>query len=246
MSILPGLIMGFMGEGVGGLRNLVFIAGGGEDGNIPDETQAGDLLIVHEFTMKAAGTRTPSGYTKIYQGPTNDFSVGGYGARLEIFAKIAAGTEGDNTFPDDPNTVDIGSGGGEGGGGGPVYVDISTARFVSLFRPDGGLASFDATTYGTQQQRTNGNPSAQTQVLAGGAYPIMVLAMFASTGTPDRSWSPAKDSDRLFDVGDIFIQRAYFGWKFMKVTDLADVTVDTGDNGSGNTLYSAYMRFNYP
>lgn len=98
------------------------------------------------------------------------------------------------------------------------------------FRADKAITS--AAGFDYEAIYTNADPSAQTVNASGGTAPIIVVG-YSGNGT--LTLSPTEDGS--VDSGF----SAYRSWKIY-LSSPSDTTVDTSDNGSGNTLQSCYFE----
>lgn len=181
---------------------------------LPNDIQAGDLIVVYDFAQSSASppptTVVPSGFTSLIN--ANDGNIN----RLILSAKIA-----------------------EAGDAGAVRTgmdSLAETKLVVTFRGDVPISQFSFAS--PNSQITTGNPTSQSVTAASGLVPLIVLAAYFVDGgaVSPRTFSPAKDGEvNATTVGDHWL-----AWKIYNSSP-ADTTVDMDDEGTFNGLLSCYI-----
>ena len=181
---------------------------------LPASIIAGDLILYGNWARNFSGgasPNTPAGYTTILD---RDDLVNGTSSRCNVWYKIAAGTEGG------------GNPGGTNGG-------VENQRWALVFRGDSPIVSVNvgSTNYG----QSDGDPASQNCTASGGVPPLVVVAGYRSSGNvTTRSFSPAEDTV-ISPSGISYVKDKIYN------AAPADVSVDMGDDGNSNTLWSTFI-----
>lgn len=198
---------------------LTFVAGefssNSDTVNAPSGLQAGDLLIMMDWARDSGAlptTAIPTGFTAVTGG--NFTSTASGNNRMIASYGISDGTETSFT--------------------GMAPGDSNTEKVILAFRPDQPINAVVTSTPLTQG--TTGNPTAQVVTASGGTPPLVVLGMYASSGTIDvRTMTPTKTGEVGTATESGYI--AYANYNSSPV----DTTVDMNDEGAMNMMESFYL-----
>jgi hypothetical protein len=183
----------------------------------PATINAGDLLILIDRADTELSTPptdvTPSGFTQILtQTVTNgvDFAI-----RLSVSRKIADGTEDGSTITG-------------------MAGENQDYKILYQFRASfGAISSFSTST--PTQEGTTGNPAQQTVAASGGTEPVLGIAVWAASGTPDpRTTSITPDHE-------ITVNIRLVAHDYVQNTSPADYTIDMDDE-TDNILAGFYLH----
>lgn len=176
---------------------------------LPASIIAGDVIFYGNWARNFSGgasPATPTGYTTILD---RDDLVNGTSSRCNVWAKIAAGTEGG------------GNPGGTNGG-------TENERWALVFRGSRPVASLTVTSLNYEQ--TDGDPGDQT--VTPGVPPMIILAGYRASGNvTTRGFSPAEDTV-ISPSGIAYVKSKIYSGAG------ASHTMSMGDDGTSNTLWS--------
>jgi hypothetical protein len=180
---------------------------------LPGGILASDLIVLLDYATNSSGlptSVTPVGFTNL----TNTPQTGGI-RRVMVSAKIADGTEGGTSITGMNGTS-------------------QNRKGCLIFRGDAPPAT--VTGGGGTFEFTLNAPTNQAQNVSGFAVPVVVLAMYASTGSvTTRGMSPAKDGE-ISQVSNQW----YLAWKIYN-TSPANTTISQSDDGS-NGMFSSFFQ----
>lgn len=215
MSILPGL-MPVIFSGIGTLSFFGSATSTAETVTAPANINAGDLLILSDYSYKDLGVPTeviPTGFTKI-TGANN--SGGDDNLRVTISYKIADGTEGGTSITG--------------------MLGDTDDKVLIVIRQNVAISSIS--TGDIDIEMTTGNPAQQVCAAGAGAAPLVVFATYAAFNSISgfsRNFSPSADAE---------INSSNFHYTKYKLynSSPANITIDIADSGNETCLASFYLE----
>lgn len=179
----------------------------------PATVNAGDLLLLFDFSANYSGTPTnvvPTGFTQINTDTSSN-------TRTTISYKIAAGTEGGSTIT------------GMTGNFGDDKVCLRIAPNMAIATITSGSINSEV---------TDGDPASQNCTAASGTPPLAVFAQYGGyddISGQTRTFSPAADAEVNSSAYH------YVKYKIWNASP-SDTTIDMGDAGLDNVLVSFYLE----
>jgi len=209
-------IQGAGGSGGAGGGDISFVASSSffnDDAIIPASTSTGDLILLFEQRNgSTSDPGTPSGFTRIF------FGSGANHGQAWSYRIAQSGDAG--------STVVLAS---SGNNRSDVVVFSSSTGTITY----GG--SFDV-----DSEFTSGNPAAQTILASSGTKPLVALVGVRTGG--DAVSSSFTSTSSLITLVNGAVQFSS-GYKIFNPADTAvDITVDSGDGGTRNSLVSMYIQ----
>jgi hypothetical protein len=178
---------------------------------LPASIIAGDIIFYGNWARNFSGgatSSTPTGYTSLIDADT---VLNGTSAKVAVWVKIAAGTEG-------------------GGNPGGMNGGVENLRWAFVFRGNRAVASLNV--YAINNDNSDGDPPDETVNAVGRAVPSITLAGYrSSANVTTRSFSPAEDTV-ISPSGLAYVKNKIFN------SAGVSVTVGMGDDGNCNSLWS--------
>jgi len=214
-------LSGFGGGGAS-LSSVSYLTSAGTNTSsvtIPATSRAGDVAVLFDEGRGASAPSlvTPSGWTNLVNTTAGS-------ARMAVFYKILASGE--------PNTSITGMDGSFG-----------ESKLLLVFRPNTPVTTVTPSTF--LSEITSGNPASQSAAASGQIAPVIVLggASDQDTGAPTfTTASPAFDGE-VTQAGSGADYAFRMGYKIYNAASApASHTIDIGDNGNDNGLWSGYLK----
>lgn len=181
----------------------------------PSSVQAGDLIVFYDSAENVASpapsSANPSGFTNLFT-HTNSANT----CRINLSYKVATGSEGGTTI-DGMNGNDL------------------NRHMIYVFRPT-DVPTPSWAPFSLDSEMPDTAPAGQTITSSGGNEPLVVIAVYRSTGSvTTRSFTPAKDGEINANAN------MYMAYKIYNAAP-ADVSISMSDFGNGNLLSGMYFE----
>jgi hypothetical protein len=206
-------IQGAGGAGGGGGGDISFVASSSFTNVIPESTSTGDLILLFEQPNgSTSDPGTPSGFTRIF------FGSGAFHGQAWSYRIAQSGDAG--------STVVLASGG-------------SNRTDIVVFSSSTGTITYGGS-FDVEFKFTSGNPTPHTILASSGTKPLVALVAVRTGG--DAVSSSFTSTDNLITLVNGAVNFSS-GYKIFNPADTAvDITVDSGDGGTRNSLVSMYIQ----